>query len=512
MSISWSLDVDPAPAMLVLPPAAASLDEAHAAIELWEHYSRKRLDPTQRLTVEVMMAETADGRWAASTTGREMPRQNGKGDEIEVVELWGLVQRAEAILHTVHDAVLLASQTQQRMLAVLERPDLRQRVKRKWQGTGQQMIEMRNGGVIWYRTRTGGGGRGVDDIARLVVDEAQHATEEHLAAVAPTLLANSNPQLNAMGTAGLEGRSDWWWSVRKRALAAEPGSFGYIGHTAERISLNDRGRVVQPVVDVQDRSLWRAANPAVTAGRGGGMEFLEEQLFRLGPASFAREHMGVWDPPADGPGGGLFDPAAWADLVISGDGVELEGRPSPVALAVATSQDRQWTHVGLVGMRADGTTRHLVVARSMRGTEGAKAAVEDLIEKWSPVGLAVNPASPAGSLIPELRTIPKVRSKRCQLWEVSPRQEAQAVGMFLDGFAGRTDEGDGEPSLSHQGQTVLGIAVENAELKAVGTAGGQTFDPRVEGVDVAPLQAVTLALFALMTLKSKRATVRASFQ
>ena len=269
--------------MLVLPPAAASLDEAHAAIELWEHYSRKRLDPTQRLTVEVMMAETADGRWAASTTGREMPRQNGKGDEIEVVELWGLVQRAEAILHTVHDAVLLASQTQQRMLAVLERPDLRQRVKRKWQGTGQQMIEMRNGGVIWYRTRTGGGGRGVDDIARLVVDEAQHATEEHLAAVAPTLLANSNPQLNAMGTAGLEGRSDWWWSVRKRALAAEPGSFGYIGHTAERISLNDRGRVVQPAVDVQDRSLWRAANPAVTAGRGGGMEFLEEQLFRLGP-------------------------------------------------------------------------------------------------------------------------------------------------------------------------------------------------------------------------------------
>jgi hypothetical protein len=57
-----------------------------------------------------------------------MPRQNGKGDEIEVVELWGLVQRAEAILHTVHDAVLLASQAQQRMLGVLDKPqDLRRR-------------------------------------------------------------------------------------------------------------------------------------------------------------------------------------------------------------------------------------------------------------------------------------------------------------------------------------------------------------------------------------------------
>ncbi|MFV0315456.1 MAG: hypothetical protein ACK5O2_00645, partial [Microthrixaceae bacterium] len=138
--------------------------------ELWEHYSRKALDPTQRLAVEVMMAETPSGKWAAATTGREMPRQNGKGDEVEVVELWGLVERAEPILHTVHDAVLLASQTQQRMLAVLETPDLRGRIKRKWQGTGQQMIEMRNGGIIWYRTRTGGGGRGVDDIARLVID------------------------------------------------------------------------------------------------------------------------------------------------------------------------------------------------------------------------------------------------------------------------------------------------------------------------------------------------------
>ncbi|MCP5157744.1 MAG: hypothetical protein H6983_26465 [Ectothiorhodospiraceae bacterium] len=67
------------------------------------------------------------------------------------------------------------------------------------------MIEMRNGGTIWYRTRTGGGGRGVDDIDRLVVDEAQHATDEQLAAVSPTLLANPNSQLNALGTAGLAG-------------------------------------------------------------------------------------------------------------------------------------------------------------------------------------------------------------------------------------------------------------------------------------------------------------------
>src|SRR5690349_8663218 len=74
LSINWQPVEAP---LLVTPPDVASLDEAHAAIELWEHYSRKRLDLSQRLVVEVLMAQNADGRWAASTTGREMVRQNG---------------------------------------------------------------------------------------------------------------------------------------------------------------------------------------------------------------------------------------------------------------------------------------------------------------------------------------------------------------------------------------------------------------------------------------------------
>lgn len=478
MSINWSLDAEPGPALLVLPPDAASLDEAHEAIELWEHYSGKTLDPTQRLVVEVMMAESSAGTWAAATTGREMPRQNGKGDEVEVVELWGLVQRAEAILHTVHDAVLLASQAQQRMLGVLDRPDLRQRVKRKWQGTGQQMIEMRNGGTIWYRTRTGGGGRGVDDIDRLVVDEAQHATEEHLAAVAPTLLANPNPQMNVLGTSGLMNRSDWWWSIRRRALLDDPGAFGYIGHTVERVALDERGRVVQSLVDVHDRSLWCDANPSILSGRGQGMEFLEEQLLRLGEDSFAREHLGVWDPPPDGTGSGPIDLDRWTELAD----VEAS-RPSPVAIAVAVSQDRQWGHIGLAGMRADGR-RHLQVARSGRGTGWLVEAVGEMVEAHKPVGVAVNPGSPAGALVPGLN------GAGVDTVQVSGRELGQATGMVLDGVRDGT--------IAHQGQQVLGISVEAARLRDSG--GAQVWDHRC---DVAPLEAVTLALFALSTVTVK---------
>ena len=388
MSINWHLDVTPRPAVLVLPRGAASLDDAHQAIELWEHYSGKTLDGTQRLTVEVMMAQADDGRWAAATTGREMPRQNGKGDEIEVVELWGLVKRAESILHTVHDAVLLASQAQQRMLAVLERPDLRKKVLRKWQGTGQQMIEMRNGGCIWYRTRTGGGGRGVDDIDRLVVDEAQHATEEHLAAITPTLLANSNPQLNAAGTAALPGKSDWWWGVRRRALGDDPGSFGYVGHTAELNVHIEDGRVIQPPVDVADRKLWQIANPASLAGRSDVMGFLEEQYRRLGPDSFAQEHLGVWAPPDSEVHEAKLDETAWkatacvdgppAGRVVFGFDVDLDSAHASICVAAGTAGApylEQIEHQGGVGW--------------------LPSRLVELVRKWDPLHVAYNAAGPA---------------------------------------------------------------------------------------------------------------------
>lgn len=480
---NWLLDAEPRPKMLVLPPAAVDLGEADAAIELWEHYSRKRLDDTQRLTVQVMMAQADGGKWAAATTGREMPRQNGKGDELEVVELWGLVQRAEAILHTVHDAVLLATQAQQRMLGVLEgHADLRRRVKRKWQGTGQQMIEMTNGGVIWYRTRTGGGGRGVDDIDRLVVDEAQHATEEQLAAMSPTLLANTNPQLNAMGTAGLSGRSAWWWRVRRRALSADPGSFGYVGHTAEVVRLDADGRLEQQAVDPLDRTLWAPCNPALASGRGVGIEFLEEQLRRLGPESFAREHLGVWDPPDDETAKAtVVDLAAWATLEQVPD-----ERPTRIALAVAASTSRKWAYIGLAGEQADGRT-HLQIIKSDRGIAWVLPELVRLKREWRPVGISIGANDPAASLIPEGERTPGISFHVLQAKDC-----ARAAGMLVDAV--------GDATVTHTGGRLLDISVENARRKPLGDA--FTFTGPADGsIDIAPLKAVAHALYALRSAR-----------
>ena len=467
MSINWLLDAEPTPAILVLPRDAASLDEADAAIELWEHYSGKTADPCQRLTVQVMMAQRPDGRWAAGTTGREMPRQNGKGDELEIVELWGLVQRGESILHTIHDAVLLATQTQERMMAVLEgHADLRRKVKRKWTGTGQQMIELHNGGIIWYRTRTGGGGRGVDDIDRLVVDEAQHATEEQLAALTPTLFVNSNPQMNVVGTAGLDGKSAWWWQIRNRALNGNDESFGYVGHTAEQIGVADQD------IDAHDESLWVSSNPALSSPRGDGrIEFLRGQLANLGESMFAQEHLCVWAPPP-GAEGSVIALDAWNALEDPAS--EAVGR---VVLALDVSPDRKWSTVSAAGRRDDALI-HVESVAHKPGTSWVVGEMPDLLRRAGCESVRIEKGGPAASLISQLA------EAGVKVDEVSTADHARATGQFIDAVI------DGQ--LRHIGQQSLRSAVVGAKLRASGDA--ELWSRRTSKMDITPLVAATLAL------------------
>lgn len=487
MSINWSLDVEPAPGLLVLPPAAASLDDAHAAIELWEHYSGSVLHPTQRLAVEVMMAQRADGKWAASTTGREMPRQNGKGVEIEVVELYGLVHLSEAILHTIHDAVLLATEAQSRLMRLLDKPDLRRKVKRVWRGTGQQMVEMRDGGMIWYRTRTGGGGRGVDDVDRLVIDEAQHATEEHLAAVAPTLLANKNPQMNAMGTSALEGKSAWWWGIRKRALSDDPGSFGYLGHTAERVYLDADGRVVQEPIDASDRKLWAVANPAMKAGRSDVAEFLEEQFRNLSPTSFAQEHLGVWSPPVENQANPKLPIVEWRACRIPVEEAQrLRDRPGPV-LSFDVDIDGASASTGIATGSIVDPYVQMLDHRSQVGWLADRLV--ELVQRTSPTAVAYNAAGPALAQVGAIQVAFREAGLSTDLLVplTSADYGAACGGLLADVTEGRLKRPAEQQSLD--------LAGEDAAERLLGER--WVWDRRQATVPISPLVAVTVARFLL---------------
>lgn len=462
--MNWQPVEEAPPQLLVLPPAAVSLDEAHGAIEQWEFYSRKKLDPPQRLAVEVMMAESADGRWAARTTGREMPRQNGKGDEIEVVEFWGLTQRGEAILHTAHELNTVSS-AHQRMVAVLSHRDFKgKRTPKILNGLGQQSITLGDA-VIQYRTRTAGGGRGLDDISRLVVDEAQHARPEQLASATPTMLANPNPQMNFAGTGGIAGVSEWWWSLRIRAMGGDPGDFGYVGHTAERVGIDADGKVARSPIDPANRSLWPAPNPALVHGRTE-MAFLEEQFRILGPALFAREHLGVWDDPPLAESSGGFNMQVWQGLADPD-----ASRGVDVVFGVDVGEDRL-AHIAAAWRRPDGHMQVMLADTSLSPL-AAPDRLGDLVSRWG--GLVVL-GGPATSLDGQVH--PSV--------VMSGSEFADACGQFDDLVRGR--------QVHHGNQEPLTAAVRAARWRSVGSAGQRSLQLR-DAPAVGPLAAAVRAVW-----------------
>lgn len=473
MSTSWQVVDSPEPRLVVLPAGEVSLDEAHAAIDLWEFYKRRVLDPGQRLDVELMMATRPDGLWAADVTGHEKPRQNGKGDSVEVVELWGLTQRSERILHTIHDAVLLATETQSRMLNLIEgHPDLRRLMARSWKGTGQQMIELRNGGVIWYRTRTGAGARGIDEVDRVVVDEAQHAELEHLSAITPTQAVSANPQLNALGTGGLEGKSHWWWSLRKQTKRDTPGRFGYLGFSAQPWEIDESGLVTLGDVDPTDKSAWWATNEALHSGRIAE-EFLDRQFRTLGPAAFAQEHLCVWAPPPLDGGLQTSIPAEdWRACV------GVSGIAGACAFALDVNPARTSGSFSVAGPSNLGGV-HVELVDRRPGTDWLVARAAELQADHGGV-LAVAAGSPAASLLLDLE------AAGVRTLEVSTQDHAKACGLFYDAVV--------QHDLHHLDQAELNVAVSGAAQKYYGDS--WLWDRRHTQVDISPLVSVTLALWA----------------
>jgi hypothetical protein len=247
-----------------------------------------------------------------------------------------------------------------------------------------------------------------------------------------------------------------------------PGAFGYVGHTAERVTVAADGKVVQESVDATDRSLWYLANPALGAGRGE-IEFLEEQFRTLGPDLFAREHLCVWDPPLDGTTGPITA-EAWAALTDADSRIV-----SHHCFAVDVSEDRKWASIGVAGRRSDGLL-HVEVVDRRSGTYWLADVVAD-IWKTQHIPFRIERGSPAASFISILTEL------GVEVTDVSTGEHAQAVGMVIDAVNAST--------LRHLGGTYLSSAVAAADLRRSSDAA--VWARRNAKSDISPLVAVTLA-------------------
>lgn len=419
----------------------------------------------------------ADGKFVASVGGVvvSIPRQVGKTFTIGHL-LIGLclVFPGLRIIWTSHHATT-TDNTFQTMSALVTKPKVAAFLSGKPRtANGQQRIVFKNGSRIMFGAREHGFGRGMDAIDVLVLDEAQKLSLKALEDMVPSTNQARNPHGALVFFAGTPPRpnddGEAFTSLRRAALAGESLSRIFVELSAD------------PDARWDDRDQWRKMNPSYPH-RTPDESMLRMRELIPDDDSWRREAMGIWDEEG---ASHVVDLTLWRDRKA-----KVIERPRTVAFGVEVSPDRRWASIGVAGDRSDGK-RWLQVVKSGRGTGWVAEELARMVKEWRPIGVAVYPGGPGGSLLPVLADagIRKVA-------EVTSRQYAAACGAFADGVV--------DDTVAHDGSDLLRISIESARWKQKGDA--RVIEGPTDGTrDIAPLKAVLLASH-LVGSKSRRSGV-----
>lgn len=240
------------------------------------------MDPWQADVLDDWMGRSPSGRWAASTCGGSVPRQNGKSLLVQGRAEAGMLMLNEQVIYTAH-LQKTATETFEEMRDFFEHPRINKYVKDIKTAIGREQIILKNGARIKFLARTRNGGRGQHGDL-LIVDEAQEMDDDQQASFLPALSASSNPQTIYVGTPPDPGSvGTVFRKLRDRALDGKTDRTAWFEFSVDEIG------------DVKDTARWEATNPAL------GRRILESTIAgeseQMDPDTFARERLGWWAPP-----------------------------------------------------------------------------------------------------------------------------------------------------------------------------------------------------------------------
>lgn len=423
------------------------------------------LDAEQRLALDAILAETADGRWAAFEACVVAARQNLKTFLFEVLVLADLfLFGSELVVWTAH-LFPTTMEAFRDLKQLLEGHDhLRRRVRKISEANGEESFELIGGQRVLFRARSKSGGRGLTG-DRVILDEAFALGPSEMGSLLPTLSARPNPQVVYGSSAG-KADSNILRAVRDRGRAGGDPSLAYVEWCAPVVPCeHDRcdHRPGVPGCALDDRGAWRKANPAM--GRRISEEHIEAERRALPPEEFARERLGWWEEPVGALAGvplNLWEAAA------------LKARTGQLlALAVDVTPDFAWSSVARASRLPDGTVL-LDLAAHNRGTDWVTDQVAKL-RAGEAVPVVLDRGSPASVLADELG----------DTLNPAARDVAQACAALIDGM--------NRKQVWHRQHPSLEVAVRGASRRPLGDA--WAWSRRNSAVDISPLVAATLALW-----------------
>lgn len=441
---------------VVLPYSESFGDEA---VQLY-NMSGNVCQEWQALMLSDIMAVNDEGLWIHTKFGYSVPRRNGKTEIITQRELWGLFN-GEHILHTAHltDTAHIAwERLKNRLEEIGVKP------KSTYKAYGKERIEMNNGAVIDFRTRTSSGalGSGYD---LLVIDEAQEYTQAQQTALNYVVSSSKNPQTIMCGTPPTAVSSgDVFRDYRDKTLRGETINGGWAEWSVDHKT------------NVHDVDAWYMTSPSLgtilterTVQDEINGDDLDFNIQRLGLWIRYNQQSAISAPEWDALKTETLP--KFKGSVFVGVKFGRDGQNACLSVAIRTEDDRIF-----------------VESIDCRNQRDGNDWLINFIMKTKAKAVLVDGMSGLETFLRECK-----EQKLKGVGAASVKEVIQASSDFETAIANK--------SICHAGQPGLRQSVTNCDHRAIGSGGGYGYKTLDDDIEVALIESVVLATHACMMTK-----------
>lgn len=342
---------------------------------------------------------------------------------------------------------------------------------------GSEQIKWENGSrhSLTAPTEKAGHGETVDEV---VIDEAFAQEDNRLEqALRPAMITRPEPQFYIISTAGTARSAYLREKVDRGRALVESGMDSTIAYF-EWSAPDD--------ADPASHETWYRCMPAL--GHTISIDAIQSDFELMELAEFRRAYLNQWSDEI---------PDAWL-VITEQDWNFLADKDSTVkdrfSLGVDCTPERNFSSIVAAGNNQFGKT-HIELTSSYEGalldhrpgTSWVVPRLKELIERWNPDSLVIQPNGPAASFIPEiLGFLDKNWDVKTKLELPSSTEYAGACQYLFDRVY--------DHSISHIGQSNFHsafAAVRKMEL----SEGGWKWNRKLVSADISPVVAMTLAVF-----------------
>ena len=435
------------------------------AIKLYQMLGKTPM-PWQELIVEDLMAVNDDGLWTHTKFGYSIPRRNGKTECVYMRELWGLIQ-GEHIMHTAH-RTSTEHASWEKMVGWVEKLGLSYRAIRTM---GREIIEVRGGGKIEYRTRTSRSGLG-EAFDLLVYDEAQELTLDQDNALKYIITDSKNPQTIFLGTPPTTSSlGTVFTDFRKQVLKGDRPESGWAEWGIENYT-----------DDLKNLDDWYEANPSL------GTVFTERSVMDEisdDKVDFNIQRLGLWIKYNLK---SAISETDWNDLEVTA----LPKLTGKLSIGVKFGKDGTNAAMSVAVRTADG--RIFVEAIDCKDQREGNEWIINFLMKCKVKSVLVDGASGLETFLKECK-----EQKLKNVNGAKVKEVVQASSLFETAINNKT--------LCHKGQPGLRQSVVNCQHRAIGSGGGYGYKTLDDDIEVALMESLVLATHACSMAKEVKKQV-----